>query len=524
MIIINSAAYVIPEFRTEFGRIPPCLLPLGNKKLLEYQVPMLRKACGEQIYVSLPNGYELTIDETHIFKALDIEPVYVPEQFSLAEALLFVLNTVTTHKSFEEPLRLLHGDTLLDEIPRALDIIAVAPSDDDYNWESEKNTAGSPLVWCGYFSFSSPRHFIRSLALSQGNFVKSVRLYSDFNTLSVEEASGWHDLGHVNTYFSSRSQITTQRVFNDLRIENGIVWKSGTAHKKILAESEWFKKLPIGLRRYTPQLIDSGLNPENGAPYYVLEYLPCSPLNEVFVHGRNPDFFWRRIFKLTAIFLNDARACASDILSSAQIDSIAADAIHLYENKTYARLEEYCSATGLNLSASMSYGRRSFGSLLDIAKDCIQRTLALPLIPTILHGDLCFSNILFDSRSVSLKVIDPRGMNQKQELTLLGDQKYDLAKACHSVVGLYDFIIAGRYQIERFESQAPTIRFRTDDRLLNIQKSFLDAELIPGIEGKAILPLTVLLFLSMLPLHSDRPDRQEAMLINALRLYDEYVA
>ena len=52
----------------------------------------------------------------------------------------------------------------------------------------------------------------------------------------------------------------------------------------------------------------------------------------------------------------------------------------------------------------------------------------------------------------------------------------------------------------------------------------MGVDLLLGITGKDIMPLTVLPFLSMLPLHADRPDRQEAMLINASRLYSEYVA
>ena len=315
MIIINSAAYVIPEFRAEFGRIPPCLLPIGNKKLIEYQVPMLRKTFSERIFVSLPEGYELTIDETEIFSTLDIEPTYVPSQFSLAEALLYVLNTVTTPTPSDMPLRLLHGDTLLDAIPTSLDTVAISSSDDDYNWESEGDRQDNSLVWCGFFSFKSSRQFVRSLALSQGDFVKAVRHYSEISSLKFETISGWHDLGHVNTYFASRAKITTQRVFNDLRIQNGTVWKSGSSWRKIQAESEWFKNLPVKLRRYTPQLIDSGLCPDDAAPYYVLEYLACSPLNEVFVHGRNPDFYWRRIFKLVSSFLNDARTCSESLLT-----------------------------------------------------------------------------------------------------------------------------------------------------------------------------------------------------------------
>ncbi len=523
MIVINSAAYVIPEFRTEFGSIPPCLLPIGNRKLIELQVPLLRNTYDERIIVSLPHGYELTIDEKALFSYLEIEVAHAPTGFTLAEALLYVLNTVGDISSPNEPLRLLHGDTLLDSIPVGNDLVAVSQTEYDYNWEREAGEKGSRPVWCGYFSFSSTRNFIRSLALSQGNFVRAVRNYSEENTVCFPEVSGWHDLGHVNTYFASRSQITTQRVFNSLRIQNGTVWKSGTPANKIIAESEWFKKLPASLKRYTPQLIDSGLDSSSGAPFYMLEYLPCSPLNEVFVHGRNPDFFWQRIFKLMGEFLNDARKCVESIDSASFYDDICLDANDLYENKTHSRLEQYSGNSGIDLNKITGYGNTKLPSLRDIARDCIKRTLNLPIIPTILHGDFCFSNILFDSRGSSIKVIDPRGLNQNQKLTVLGDQKYDLAKACHSVIGLYDFIIAGRYQIDREEFTYATIRFRADERLLSIQEAFMGSDLLPNISVKDIMPLTVLLFLSMLPLHSDRPDRQEAMLINALRLYTDYV-
>ena len=37
------------------------------------------------------------------------------------------------------------------------------------------------------------------------------------------------------------------------------------------------------------------------------------------------------------------------------------------------------------------------------------------------------------------------------------------------------------------------------------------------------MPLVVLLFMSMLPLHEDRPDRQKAMFYNALRIYKKYI-
>lgn len=32
MILINASSYVNAEFEAEIGRIPPCMLPIGNKK------------------------------------------------------------------------------------------------------------------------------------------------------------------------------------------------------------------------------------------------------------------------------------------------------------------------------------------------------------------------------------------------------------------------------------------------------------------------------------------------------------
>ncbi|OMQ37095.1 hypothetical protein [Pseudomonas putida] len=525
MIIINSAAYTTPEIQAEFGKLPPCLLPIGNRKLLEYQVSMLRNTYDEKIVVSLPENFKITIDEQMLFTSLEIDCVFVPSDLSLAHGLLYILDTFD--HADKEPLRLLHGDTFLDEVPKNSNLIAVAASDpvveNKHALKAELNQSGSSLQWCGYFSFSSSADFISALRLSQGNFKEAVRIYAELVALEYPKIIGWYDLGDVETYFVSRAQITTQRVFNSLRIENGTVRKSGTPHMKILAETEWFKRLPSALIHYTPQLIDSGIDIESGTPFYVLEYLHLPPLNEILVHGRNPNSFWKEIFNLISIFFRDTRNSFASLNKNNQTETIQIDARNLYEDKTFSRLEEFAKSSGIDLNAPTAYDRRKLHSLHQIAKDCISRTLELPLIPTVLHGDFCFSNILYDSQRRSIKVIDPRGLNQKQELTILGDQKYDLAKVCHSVIGLYDFIFAGRYQIENKESEAQKIVFRVDERLLRIQEAFTKSNLLPGITTKEILPLTVLLFLSMLPLHADRPDRQQAMLINALRLYTEYL-
>lgn len=37
MILINASSYVNAEFEAEIGRIPPCMLPIGNKNYYSFK-------------------------------------------------------------------------------------------------------------------------------------------------------------------------------------------------------------------------------------------------------------------------------------------------------------------------------------------------------------------------------------------------------------------------------------------------------------------------------------------------------
>ena len=517
MILINSAAYVNAEFRNEFGAIPPCFLPIGNKKLLAHQVMALRQQFSNDvnIVVSLPQHYALSIDESLLLDELKVEPIFVQEDISLGMALLYVLNTIGYDGS---ALRLLHGDTLLGIFPQEVDCIAVSKPEDDYNWQL---SGEDDSVWCGFFAFSSPKSFVRALAISQGDFTQAVEMYTEENNVSYMNVNAWYDFGHINTYFHSRSTITTQRAFNSLKIQDGVVWKSGSPPRKIEAEGNWFEQLPIGLKRFTPQLIQVSKTAE-GLPFYETEYLPILPLNEIFVHGRNPVSFWEKLLGLIAFYMGESRKFFP--LNDAELKAkIHQDSIALYADKTYERLETYAKQQGIDLDKPTRYNGVNLPSLRQIAQICVEKTLALPEVPAVVHGDLCFSNIMYDSRSNNIKVIDPRGLNIQQELTIYGNQSYDLAKLCHSFIGLYDFIIADSFKLEKNNEIGVKLVFNLDKRFKDIQESFMRVNLIPSISNKEIIAPTILLFLSMIPLHFDKPHRQEAMLANALRLYVDWL-
>lgn len=150
------------------------------------------------------------------------------------------------------------------------------------------------------------------------------------------------------------------------------------------------------------------------------------------------------------------------------------------------------------------------------------RRLSQSIPVSLIHGDLCFSNILFEPASNVIRLIDPRGdfmgsVNQ-------GDPRYDLAKLLHSVHGRYDFMINDLFRLEQqqlvFELSMPQSEY-----LQQLEQSLLDK-----IQAQSVYPLNdlilleSLLFLTMLPLHSDQPKRQIAFLLTGLKLLNQVYA
>ena len=117
-------------------------------------------------------------------------------------------------------------------------------------------------------------------------------------------------------------------------------------------------------------------------------------------------------------------------------------------------------------------------------------------------------------------MIDPRGYSQSGMIGCLGDSRYDLAKLYHSVVGRYDEIIAGQYYIESNEKCLNIKFMKEEDHRSGMLNSFEEIVLESDSKLKRqVLAITVLLFITMIPLHSDRSDRQVGFIANPYRLF-----
>lgn len=525
MILITSAAYVNREFQVEFGSIPPCFLPLGNKKLIQHQVTALRKTFKSvRIFVTLPASYHLNRFESKILSDCRVEVVRCNDKLSLGGSIKFALKSITEQKpvEFKAPIRILHGDTLVISFPKTLNFIGVSTLQDDYHWEIDHCEKNIHSIWCGCFGLSSVSLLLKKLQTTK-RFEDAIRSIDSKEKLARVKIRSWMDFGHINTYFQSRSKLTTERSFNTLEVKHGCVKKTGLPSQKIIAERKWYQGLPTSFRCFSPQLIDFGKG-KDGIPYYTTEYLPIPPLNEIFVHGRNSSTFWQRTLRLCTDYLKKCHNYSTPGLDQNQIN---AEFMRLARDKTRARLELFeAQNKWFKIDKPINLNKCCLPSIQEITDVCVKLLENTKPIPGLLHGDFCFSNILYDSRSGIIKLIDPRGLDSDGNFSNVGDIRYDMAKLSHSVIGLYDFIVSGAFDCRMNSGVSRTeldLNIFTEERIEKIQKEFLASNNGDVLSGTAALPMVVLLFFSMLPLHNDNPERQVAFLANGCRVFLKYI-
>jgi len=520
MFLIMSAAYVGQELESEFGKIPPSFLPLGNRRLFQHQVATAPE--DAKVFLSVPESYSIADKDKLWLVDNNVTIIKTPNSLSLGASLITALNL--SEHDLSSPLHVLFGDTLIPQLPIGDDIVGISEVKDSYNWavltncdemdwlvNSENYHNREENVVNGYFKFTQPRQLIKSITQSRWTFLEGLNRYHNEFGLTAVKIDTWLDFGHVNTYYRSKAAFTTQRSFNELLITPEWVEKSSVKNQKIRAEANWFEQLPPILRGYIPQYLGSSY--EGDSFSYKLEYLHHTALNELFVFSELPSIIWKQILNSSVEFLESCKQ------HPASLGTTSNNLAELFGIKTNERLQEYCLNENIDLVKTWRFNNEISVSLQEII-DCSDKYLPSgEAVDTVLHGDFCFSNILYDFRTGRIKTIDPRGITQSNIQTIYGDVRYDIAKLSHSVLGMYDWIIAGYFDVEinNYNIQFDIAGYRKHK---DTQQAFI--ELIGerfGLSAISLYAMQIQLFLSMLPLHSDDSSRQQALFANAFRLY-----
>jgi hypothetical protein len=512
VFLIASAAYVDDEFRAEVGSIPPAFLPLCNRRLFEFQVESIRRITkpNEDIFLSLPLSFQMDYKDEELLKELNVTVIFLSDTLTLGHAIYKAIELCKD----KESVKILYGDTFFKNIPMEDDCISIGNSYENYEWKVESKSDMGLTVWSGYFAFSNKQ--IISDALNQSNFdyIATIEGLVSSKKLKLSYIDEWFDLGHINSYFLVRSKFTSERSFNSIEINKNIVKKQSLKREKILAEAKWFQTIPAGIKRLTPNFIC--LEDESVASYSI-EYMYYMPLNELAVHGQLPKNSWMQIINSCKEYFLEARNYQFDPNVKQLIERE-----NLIKHKTLSRVSDYKKhSPPIRFDLPVRYNGIEINSPDVIIAELVEYSIKTPFLFSVLHGDFCFSNIIFDSRAKAIKLIDPRGLTSADEFSIYGDITYDLAKFYHSVVGFYDFIISDCFSLN-IKNQNVEFDIFVPKDFLSLGAYVERTCLLDGYTKQTIMPQVILLFFSMLPLHSDSPKRQNALLANALRLYVDF--
>ena len=532
-VVVPTWSRLAPDIEAETGCKYAAFIHLAGRPLYKLLIDQFKKLSPQSklTFIVAPDALQF---ETENWQDIGVCATTLEQSTSIGETVLAGLSNIVVGDSIVVNM----ADTLVKlGAPLEVNTIYTQLRSDLYRWTSVAKTEQGAVnfphdrdnfehlgaaqeVCVGLFTFDDAvlfRDHLKSAIASdhhgQDPFFHAISLYSQVVPLTLTPASEWFDCGSVDTYYESRLGYQNLRHFNSLTYEplKGQVTKTSTRVEQYRHQVRWFKQVPDELAAFLPRIFSSSDGPE---PFITMELLSIPTLGEVFVTERLKPGAWNGVVRTIAYIQSEFAKYSYRTPLAAPL------ARSVYLDKTKTRLGDFI----IQDERAFEYFVKAFGKRIDLTyvldslDDFVESTglLAIESLSPI-HGDFCFSNLLFDPKVRVVKMIDPRG--EFGVPGIYGDPRYDLAKLAHSYAGGYDFIVADRFSVAA--RQDGEIDFSNGMGAYHKQVKLI-FELIllaDPLLRRQVFAIQALLFLSMLPLHVDAPRRQLAMLSMGLNLY-----
>lgn len=330
------------------------------------------------------------------------------------------------------------------------------------------------------------------------------------------EAPAFMYLGEQSAFLNFITGGFDARFFNSLEGDYHVVTKRSTNKDKIKREYSFYGLLPEDMKHFFVQPFD--YREEKNSACYSMERYHTTDIAIRYAHGAVDENELAQIMD-TLFYFIDRRHKKK--VSREEYEKVRNE---LYVNKLHKRIEELKQHPEFDkIETQIAKGTKYSGidevvsTYNTLFNKLLKNHKAKEYFLVVGHGDLCFSNILYQKDAGIIKFIDPKGALAEEELYM--DECYDLAKLSHSVCGAYDFFNTGLYEIT----------FGTNlELVLNIdRKAERDIAIFAarlkdrGIALEEIRLYEASLFLSMLPLHMDNPRKVLGFVLNAINILEE---
>lgn len=308
------------------------------------------------------------------------------------------------------------------------------------------------------------------------------------------------------------------RAFNRILIqhEKKQVIKSSTSSLKLQDEINYYLNLPLKIAHFFPRLL--GYREDFTA--YTLEYIPYKSLADLIVENEISFEEGKEILSKLFEILDDIHFIKSQNSISLK------DIQNFYIKKTRERIEnlkQVSAFQGLTEVSTININNKpyqTFQSLQEYFANAIHQYILQQAHTTMIHGDFCFSNILYCPKTKDIKLIDPRGSFVQHGI--YGDPDYDYAKLLHCLHGNYDYIVNNNYDLQELDANSFIFHWPSSlflNRLHSHYQKFCDMR---GINSEFFYLIEASLFLSMAALHYECQKRQKALFLMGLIILNNF--
>ena len=313
--------------------------------------------------------------------------------------------------------------------------------------------------------------------------------------------------------------MIVSRAYNSFTINSvqGTITKV-SPESRLGDEINYYKSLPQSTSILFPRIVNSQVT--DGDNVLELEYYAYPTLGEILLNEKFDKNLWKNIVSA----LNDTL----NLFSQTQISgdfSNHTNAMYLTKTKHYYdelvnNFEKFSIISKHKYLTLNGVKYLNFDFIWDSIKDIINSKLISLETLNIIHGDFCFSNIMYGfnpkTNTSVIKCIDPRGSFGNKGI--YGDPLYDIAKLMHSYEGGYEYFINDKF----FYTQNPELNEFNwafdNDNLHKVKEVFEEYSLFTSPLPKLIQGL---IFIGMCSRHYDSEARQTVMYLTGIKLLNE---
>lgn len=540
ILIIPSAKIIEASLQEKFGKIPSIMIPLDGKMAIDYIYNQYEKYY-DKVIISGYEEFEKIEKIINNKKYPKIKLYKLDKLKDIQYTVSFILKKLRTNNI--KNLSINFGDTFIENFNDFYldkNIYLYSETKEETRWtrfqeESkeikiiQKDTQIINKIeksFIGFFNFNNI-NLLNNIMLNdikkdikEEKFFESIKKFYENDIVELKMEKKWIDFGHLDNYYQAQKIVAT-RCFNTIKIDNkkGILVKTSTEKEKFINEIRWYLKLPNGLQWLVPRVFEYSLDYEN--PYISMEFYSYGTLHDLYLYGNLSITKWKEIFDILLNIQKELRKYSLKL----EKEEIKESLKKLYIGKTNERLEKlrkdnkffYYFKNSFKINGIIYPPLDEFIKKLE--EYCIKFDILNIKEFNIIHGDYFFANILYEPNSNIIRLIDPRGDFGGHGI--YGDPYYELAKLSHSIDGMYDFIVEDLFELKEKNKYDFDYKISFSKKHIEIKEEFYSRFSKKDIQK--IKFIQSLLFLSMIPLHYDKPERQKVMLGTGIKLLYEVI-